>query len=75
MHVPLFQTTDISPWVKQQGGIVDVEVSSGEAEVKVHGVVEEDGGEDEGGEEEVKVKTTMTKVVVEVSKHRASWID
>ena len=51
---------------------MDVEVSSGEAEVKVHGVVEEDGGEDEGGEEEVKVKTTMTKVVVEVRKHRAS---
>lgn len=41
-------------------------VNNGEAEAKVHGVVEEDGGEDEGVEEEVKVNTTITKAKVVV---------
>ena len=65
LNISVLANTDHSPWARLLGGVEDVANSGGvEAKGKVHGVVEEDGGEDEGVEEEVKANTTITRAEV-----------
>lgn len=65
LNISVLTNTDRSPWARPLGGIEDVANNGGEeAKAKVHGVVEEDGGEDEGVEEEVKANTIITRAEV-----------